>query len=442
MNDRSSEQLEAEFAQKIDAGSLQVGVIGLGYVGLPLALAFSDAGTKVVGFDVDAGKVENVQAGRSYLEHVGGEAVAHAVRSGRLTATRDFDRLGEPDALIVAVPTPLTAQREPDMRSIVAAVGQIQQRLRRGQLVVLESTTYPGTTEELVLPLLEKSGLKAGIDFFLAYSPEREDPGNKSFCTRTIPKVLGGVDAASTRACERLYRIALEKTVTVPSARTAEAVKLTENIYRCVNIALVNELKVIYEGMGIDVWTVLEAAATKPFGFTRFNPGPGLGGHCIPIDPFYLTWKAREYGLCTRFIELAGEINVSMPGYVVRRVQDALNERDRPLKGSRILLLGMAYKKDVADVRESPSFELLRLLEASGAVVNYHDPLIPTLTRPASHPALASLELTPDVIAEHNVVLVATDHTNVDYAMVQRYGRLVVDTRGIYRDPQPNVVRA
>jgi UDP-N-acetyl-D-glucosamine dehydrogenase len=442
MNDRHSEQLEAEFTHKIEAGSFQVGVIGLGYVGLPLALAFSDAGTKVIGFDVDAAKVESVQAGRSYLEHVDAEAVARAVRSGGLTATRDFDRLGEPDALVVAVPTPLTAQREPDMRYIAAAVQQIQQRLRRGQLVVLESTTYPGTTEELVLPLLEKSGLMAGADFFLAYSPEREDPGNEVFCTRNIPKVLGGVDAASTRACERLYRLALDTTVTVPSARTAEAVKLTENIYRCVNIALVNELKVIYERMGIDVWTVLEAAATKPFGFTRFNPGPGLGGHCIPIDPFYLTWKAREYGLCTRFVELAGEINVSMPRYVVRRVQDALNERERPLKGSRILLLGMAYKKDVADARESPSFELLRLLEASGAIVSYHDPFIPALTPPGQHPPLASLQLTPAIIGEHGVVLVATDHTNVDYELIRRHARLVVDTRGVYREPQPNVIRA
>jgi UDP-N-acetyl-D-glucosamine dehydrogenase len=269
MSDGYGEQLEADFIQKIDAGSLQVGVIGLGYVGLPLALAFSDAGTKVLGFDVDPAKIESVQAGHSYLDHVDTEAVARAVRSKALTATLDLDRLGEPDALVIAVPTPLTAQREPDMRCVVSAVQQIQQRLRRGQLVVLESTTYPGTTEELVLPLLEKSGLKAGTDFFLAYSPEREDPGNKSFSTRTIPKVLAGVDLASTRVCERMYRLALETTVTVPSARTAEAVKLTENIYRCVNIALVNELKVIFDRMGIDVWSVLEAAATKPFGFTR-----------------------------------------------------------------------------------------------------------------------------------------------------------------------------
>lgn len=445
IDDPQAQPHEAELIQRIEGRSFLVGVVGLGYVGLPLALAFSQAGRRVLGFDVDVRKIERLQAGQSYLDHVDSGAVAEAIRSGGLLATGDFDRLSEPDALIIAVPTPLTPQREPDTRYIVEAVQHIQKRLRPGQLVVLESTTYPGTTEELVRPLLEQSGLVAGVDFFLAYSPEREDPGNKDFQTKNIPKVVGGVDAASTRVCERVYRLALDRTVTVSSARAAEAVKLTENIYRSVNIALVNELKIIYAGMGIDIWDVLDAAATKPFGFTRFNPGPGLGGHCIPIDPFYLTWKAREFNLCTRFIELAGEVNVAMPGYVVSRVQDALNERSRALKGSRILLLGMAYKKDIGDARESPSLELMRLLQDKGAEVSYHDPFIHVLPQPASdskRQALESVELTPATVREYTAVLLATDHSGVDYDMVQRNARLVVDARGVYREPNPNVVRA
>ena len=440
-----SETLAARFIERLETRSAVVGVMGLGYVGLPLALAFSRAGLKVVGFDIDARKVEALNAGRCYIEHFDAESVAHAVRDQGFEATQDFDRLSEPDALLIAVPTPLTRQREPDMQFIIDTAEQISGRLRPGQLVVLESTTYPGTTEEVVQPRLEKSGLKAGQDFFLGYSPEREDPGNKNFDTRTIPKVVGGLDARSTELVDRLYRMAVSKTVRVPSLRTAEAVKLTENIFRCVNIALVNELKCIYEGMGIDIWTVLDAAETKPFGFMRFNPGPGLGGHCIPIDPFYLTWKAREYGLCTRFIELAGEVNVAMPRYVMSRLQDALNERSRPVKGSRVLVLGLAYKKDIGDPRESPSFELMHLLRERGADVRYHDPHVPLV--PASRnwpdqPALESVELTPASIAEFTAILIATDHSAVDYAMLQKHARLVVDTRGVYREPHSNVVRA
>jgi UDP-N-acetyl-D-glucosamine dehydrogenase len=389
--------------------------------------------------------VETLNSGRSYLGHIDPESVKAAVREASLEATRDFDRLGDPDALVIAVPTPLTRQREPDTHYIVDIVEQIRQRLRPGQLVVLESTTYPGTTEELVLPILQKSGLRAGEEFFLAYSPEREDPGNRSFDTKSIPKVVGGVDPQSTALADRLYRQALQQTVPVASARAAEAVKLTENIFRCVNIALVNELKVIFEAMGIDVWDVLDAASTKPFGFMRFNPGPGLGGHCIPIDPFYLTWKAREYGLCTRFIELAGEVNVSMPRYVVGRLQDALNERCRPLRGSRLLLLGMAYKRDIDDTRESPALELMQLLKARGAEVSYHDPHVRRLPDAHGCPGqlpLESVALTPASIAEYTAVLIATDHTAVDYQMVQQNARLVVDTRGIYRQPRSNVVHA
>ncbi|HTV17661.1 MAG TPA: nucleotide sugar dehydrogenase, partial [Polyangiaceae bacterium] len=352
----------ASLIEKIERRELVVGIIGLGYVGLPLALAFTRAGTRVLGFDIDTTKVDALNQGQNYIKHIDGQRVASAVRERRLQATADFGRLREADAILIAVPTPLTPQREPDTSFISATAAQIAKYLRPGQLIVLESTTYPGTTDELLKPALEQSGLVHGRDFFLAFSPEREDPGNPDFDTRQIPKVIGGVDETSRELAERVYRVAIERTVSVASARAAEAVKLTENIFRAVNIALVNELKVVYERMGIDIWDVLDAASTKPFGFMRFNPGPGLGGHCIPIDPFYLTWKAREYGLTTRFIELAGEINVGMPRYVVERLQQALNDRERPVRGSRILIIGAAYKKDIDDPRESPSFELMHLL--------------------------------------------------------------------------------
>ncbi len=440
------EKIATDLMEKLERGSLHVGVVGLGYVGLPLALTFVErAGLRVTGFDVDRGKVEALERGDSYIMYLGSDRIRRARQDGRFGVTSDMTRLGEPDALLIAVPTPLTPQRTPEMCFVVDTTRHVQRALRRGQLVVLESTTYPGTTDELVRGILEESRLVCGEDFLLAFSPEREDPGNRNFSTATIPKVVGGVDAASTKVACALYARAVDKVVNVGSARAAEATKLTENIFRAVNIALVNELKVIYERMGIDVWDVLDAAATKPFGFMKFTPGPGLGGHCIPLDPFYLTWKAREYGMTTRFIELAGEINVSMPHYVVDRVQAALNDRSRALRGSRVLLLGLAYKKDIDDPRESPSFELIELLRERGAEVCYHDPHVPEAPRMRSWPnlpPLASQPLTDELLRSSDAVLIATDHSAVDYAQVLECAPLVVDTRGVYRTPHPKVVKA
>ena len=438
-------EVRESLAGKIERREAVVGVVGLGYVGLPLGLTFTEAGFSVVGFDVDPAKVEQLNTGKSYIAHLGAERVKQAVETGRFRASADFDELASVDAVLIAVPTPLTPQREPDMRYVVDTSVAVKERLRPGQLVVLESTTYPGTTDELVRGILEESGLHCGQDFFLAYSPEREDPGNARFDTRTIPKVVGGVDSASGDLAVALYRSALAEVVPVASARAAEASKLTENIFRAVNIALVNELKVVYDRMGIDVWDVLDAAATKPFGFMRFNPGPGLGGHCIPLDPFYLTWKAREYGVSTRFIELAGEVNVSMPSYVVEKLALALNDRAKPLKGARILLLGLAYKKDVDDSRESPAFELWELLAARGAEVSYHDPHIPVAPRTRKHPELEgrpSVALDEATLRASDAVIVVTDHKAVDYDLVAKHAPLIVDTRGVYRDRRENVVKA
>jgi len=431
--------------KQIDERQAKVGVVGLGYVGLPLALAFCQAGLTVLGLDVDQRKVDAISAGKTYLEHIDGSRVAAAVADKRLTATTDYDRLSEVEVIIVAVPTPLTRHREPDMRFVEGTCSEIGKRLRPGQLVILESTTYPGTTDELVRDQLTQSGLVLGRDYFLAFSPEREDPGNPNFETATIPKVVGGVDEASGKLAQKLYACAIENVVPVTSARTAEAVKLTENIFRAVNIALVNELKQVYDAMDIDVWEVLDAAATKPFGFMKFSPGPGLGGHCIPIDPFYLTWKAREYGLSTRFIELAGEINVNMPRYVVDKLQEALNHRGLALNNAKVLLLGVAYKKNVDDSRESPAFPLLDLLRKRGAQVAYHDPHVPSLpkTRAWSHlQPMASLPLTEQTLSDQDAVLIATDHDGVDYELVKRSAKLIVDSRGVYRQPAANVVKA
>ena len=413
---------------------------------LPLALTLVErAQFKVTAFDIDAKKIDALNRGESYIMHLGVERVRAARETGLFDAAHDFDRLSEPDALLIAVPTPLTEQREPNMTYIVSTAQEIRKRLRPGQLVVLESTTYPGTTDELLRGILEESGLRCGEDFFLAFSPEREDPGNRQHNTATIAKVVGGVDAASTEVTAALYEAAIERVVTVASARAAEATKLTENIFRSVNIALVNELKVIFARMGIDIWDVLDAAATKPFGFMRFNPGPGLGGHCIPLDPFYLTWKVREYGMATRFIELSGEINRAMPEYVIDRLQSALNDRKKPVNGSRILVLGLSYKKDIDDVRESPSFELITLLLERGAVVSYHDPHVPRAPNMRSWPNLPPLEsqpLTPELVASVDAVLISTDHAAVDYAMVSERAQLIVDTRGVYRQAANNVVQA
>jgi UDP-N-acetyl-D-glucosamine dehydrogenase len=430
---------------RIRAHDVTVGIIGLGYVGLPLALTFVERGFRVLGLDVDPAKVTALGRGEAYIKHLDAARVAAAAGTGRLAATTDFGRLGEPDAILICVPTPLTPQREPDMTYVVDTARKIKDRLRRGQLVVLESTTYPGTTDELVRGILEETGLRAGEDFLLAFSPEREDPGNRQYQTATIPKVVGGVDARSAEAAVALYDQIITRTVAVSSARAAEAVKLTENIFRAVNIALVNELKVVYDAMGIDVWEVLDAAATKPFGFMRFNPGPGWGGHCIPLDPFYLAWKAREYGLSTRFIELAGEVNVRMPEYVVQKLLLALNDRGRAMKGARILVLGLAYKKDIDDPRESPAFEVIHALYRLGAVVSYHDPHVPRAPRMRTWPDLPPLTsepLTAETLAACDAAIVVTDHTAVDYELVARHAPLVVDTRGVYRKPIPNVVKA
>lgn len=412
---------------------MKVGLVGLGYVGLPLALAFSRAGAEVLGVDSDPGKIERLRAGESYIGHIDSARVAEAVLGGRLTPSSDFAVLAAADAILICVPTPLGTHREPDLSFVTGTARQLAPHLRRGVLVVLESTTYPGTTEEVLLPMLESgSGLKAGIDFHLAYSPEREDPGNPESRLSAIPKVVGGLTPVCLERALAVYRLVVSETVPVSSCRAAEATKLLENIFRCVNIALVNELKVVYAAMGIDVWEVIAAARTKPFGFMPFYPGPGLGGHCIPIDPFYLTWKAREYDQDTRFIELAGEINRSMPQYVIGRVAEALGERHKAVRGSRVLVLGLAYKPGVDDDRESPSYVLMDLLRASGADVAYYDPYVPAIkpTRRHAHWAgTRSISWDRDTVAGFDLALIATKHAGVNYHELAAWVPLIVDTR-------------
>ena len=421
------EQLQAA----IRGRTALVGVIGLGYVGLPLIRAFVDHGFRTIGFDVDAAKVAQLTAGSSYIETIPSHSIAAWTAEGRFEATCDMQRLAEANALLICVPTPLGANRDPDLTYVTGTAEQIAGRLRRGQLVVLESTTYPGTTREVVLPILESSGLEAGRDFLLAFSPEREDPGNPTFTSSTIPKVVGGLDPLALETANLLYSQAMAKTVPVTSCEVAEACKILENVYRAVNIALVNELKVLFDRMGIDVWEVIAAAKTKPFGFQAFYPGPGLGGHCIPIDPFYLSWVARKYEMPTRFIELAGEINTAMPRYVVDRLAEALNHVGKPVRGSKVALLGVAYKRDVADPRESPSFKLMELLIERGAVVSYNDPHIGRLPRMRSFevPELSSEPLTAEYLAEQDCVLIATDHSAYDWEFVVEHAALVIDTR-------------
>jgi UDP-N-acetyl-D-glucosamine dehydrogenase len=419
-----------QLKEKIERKTATVCVVGLGYVGLPLAETFAAGGYPVLGFDIDPKKVQSLKQGKSYIGHIDSERVAELIKSGRFDASTDPSRFEEADAIIICVPTPLTEAREPDLSYIIHTGEAIRPHLRPGQLVVLESTTYPGTTEELLLPILEKSGLKAGRDFFLAFSPEREDPGNKDFATRNIPKVVGGLDASSRNLAVALYTPIVEGVVPVSSTRVAEACKILENTYRAINIALVNELKVVFNAMGIDVWEVIRAAKTKPFGFQAFYPGPGLGGHCIPIDPFYLTWAARKYDLHTRFIELAGEINTGMPQYVVERIGLALNEFGKPHKGSKICILGVAYKKDVDDPRESPAFTILELLERRGARISYNDPHIPSLPAMRHHHIrLSSEELTPAFLAAQDCLVIVTDHSAYDFQFIVDHAPLVVDTR-------------
>jgi len=427
---------------KIRDRSAVVGIIGLGYVGLPLALRFAEAGFRVLGFDTDPAKIDALAAGRSYLLRFPDSAILAAKESG-FEATGETRRAAEADALIVCVPTPLNPYREPDLSFVLGTFDALAPCLRRGQIVSLESTTYPGTTEEELRPRIEARGLTVGEDVFLCFSPEREDPGNPRSVTRTIPKVCGGTTTACQEVGLALYAAAIDRVVPVSSTRAAEMTKLLENIHRAVNIGLVNEMKVICDSMGLDIHEIIRAASTKPFGFVPYYPGPGLGGHCIPVDPFYLTWKARQYGINTRFIELAGEINHAMPNWVTDKLAAALNARRKPVNGSSVLVLGLAYKKNVEDMRESPSVRLIALLTARGARVDYSDPLIPEFPRIRDYDfEMRSVPLTPETLARYDAVLLATDHDAFDYEMIARYAQLVVDTRGRYLEPRANVVKA
>ncbi len=428
----------AALEQKIASREALVGVVGLGYVGMPLVRAFVGGGFRALGFDVDARKVTRLQQGECYIASIPSENVRTWMEEGQFEATSDMGRLGEADAILICVPTPLNQSRDPDLTCIEETTKAIAKSLRPGQIIVLESTTYPGTTRNVMLPILEASGLKCGVDFLLAYSPEREDPGNAHFTASQIPKIVGGWDDRGRDAAVSLYGSAVVKTIPVSSLEAAEAAKILENTYRAVNIALVNELKVLFDRMDIDVWEVIDAAKTKPFGFQAFYPGPGLGGHCIPIDPFYLTWLARCHGMTTRFIELAGEINTNMPQFVIQKLSAALNDQGRSVKKSRVCVLGVAYKKDVDDPRESPSFELLKHLVAMGAEVTYSDPHIAKLPsmRHYALPAMTSQELTPEFLASQDAVLIATDHSRFDYDHIVRHAKLVIDTRNATRGVQ------
>ncbi len=423
--------MSKDLQQAIENKSALIGVVGLGYVGLPLIQAFVRSGLTAIGFDVDRRKVEKLLAGESYIKHIEPDWITDQIQSNKFVPTSDMSRMSEPDAILICVPTPLTESRDPDLSYIESTVNQIAQTLRPNQLIVLESTTYPGTTRDVVLPILEKSGLKAGKDFYLAFSPEREDPGNPVYSAAKIPKVVGGIDETSCQLANALYSHAVVETIPVSNCEIAEACKILENVYRSVNIAMVNELKMLFDRLGIDVWEVIDAAKTKPFGFQAFYPGPGLGGHCIPIDPFYLSWMARMHDVPARFIELAGEINASMPEYVIGRVAQALNEHRKPVNGSKIAILGVAYKKDVDDPRESPSFRLMELLQIAGAELSYNDPHIPRLSamRHYDVPDLTSQELTPEFLASQDCVLIATDHSAYDYAAIVEHSKLVIDTR-------------
>lgn len=426
----------ATLFDRLSGRAATIGVIGLGYVGLPLAAACARAGFKVVGFDVDDAKMAILGKGISYIDAVASDELSGHVTTKRFEATSDFSYLKNCDAVVICVPTPLSKHREPDLSYVSRTAESIAAALKPGQLIVLESTTYPGTTLEVLKPILEAGGLRSGKDFWLGFSPEREDPGNKRFDTTSIPKVVAGDGEQASDLMKALYGAVVDTVVPVSSPSVAEAVKITENVFRAVNIALVNELKVIYDAMGIDVWEVIDAASTKPFGFMPFYPGPGLGGHCIPIDPFYLTWKSREYGLPTRFIELAGEINLAMPKYVVGRLRDELDQQQSVALGAaRILILGLAYKKNVSDIRESPSFALIELLEQRGSKVEFHDPHVDEIPMTREHADLAgrkSADLTDETIAGYNAVLVSTDHDGVDYQLVANNAKLVVDTRNAF----------
>lgn len=428
---------------KIEDKSAIIGIIGLGYVGLPLMLRFTEAGYRVLGFDIDPDKITQLAAGQSYIKHIPSAQISTVVQTGLFTGTIDCRRAAEADALIICVPTPLGKHCEPDLQFVVNSVEAIVPHLRPGQIISLESTTYPGTTDEELLPRLESMGLTVGRELFLVFSPEREDPGNTKFSTRTIPKVCGGITPACLEVGRALYGAVIDRIVPVSSTRVAEMTKLLENIHRAVNIGLVNELKIVCDAMGIDIREVIDAAATKPFGFTPYYPGPGLGGHCIPIDPFYLTWKAREYGLHTRFIELAGEVNTAMPDWVIDKVVDALNVQGKALNGAKVLVLGVTYKKNVEDMRESPSVVIMDKLLRKGALVQYSDPYVPVFPKKREYYFdLKSVEITPENLGWYDCVLVSTHHDAFDYEMIRAYAAMIVDTRGVYREPFVGLVRA
>ena len=431
-----------QLLEKLKTRKSIIGILGLGYVGQPLALRYSQLGYDVLGFDIDAEKVEKLNSGHSHIEHIQDADIAAANAAG-MHCTTDFSRASEADALILCVPTPLNKYREPDLSYVINTTDSVVPYLRAGQVVSLESTTYPGTTEEELLPRVISGGLTVGEDIFLVYSPEREDPGNANFTTSTIPKVVGGHTSACLEVGKALYGQAIDQIVAVSSTKAAEMTKLLENIHRAVNIGLVNEMKIVADRMGIDIFEVIDAAATKPFGFTAYYPGPGLGGHCIPIDPFYLTWKAREYGLHTRFIELSGEINRAMPEYVVAKVVKSLNERHKSLMGSKIMVLGIAYKKNVDDMRESPSVEVMELLRDAGAEVAYSDPHVPVFPKMREHRFdLVSIALTPETLAGYDAVVLTTDHAKFDYDMIRANAQVIIDSRGVYRVPADNIVKA
>jgi UDP-N-acetyl-D-glucosamine dehydrogenase len=428
--------------EKLNNKSAVIGIVGLGYVGLPLVIRFAEEGFKVLGIDIDESKISKLNAGKSYIEHIPADAI-HRSRKAGFRATANFAEASEADALIICVPTPLDEHREPDMSYVIGTVESLIPNIRAGQLMSLESTTYPGTTDEELLPRIQARGFTVGKNYFLTFSPEREDPGNQKFNTRTIPKVCGGITPACRDVGIALYSSIIDQVVPVSSTRVAEMTKLLENIHRSVNIGLVNEMKIVADRMGIDIHEVIKAAATKPFGFVPYQPGPGLGGHCIPIDPFYLTWKAREYGVHTRFIELAGEVNSGMPEWVIGKLSDALNDRSQSVKGSKVLVLGLAYKKDVDDPRESPSCILMELLRKRGAKVAYSDPHFPSFPKMREHKFdLKSVALTPKSIASYDCILLATNHSSFDYKMIKKNARLIVDTRNVYPEPGKNVVKA
>ncbi len=434
--------MKTELIAKLKSKTACIGIVGMGYVGLPLMLRFSEVGFTVIGIDIDAEKVNRLNRGESYIEHIPGQAICSA-RARGFHATSDFAEARGADALIICVPTPLNRYREPDLSFVINTVEALTPYLRSGQIVSLESTTYPGTTDEELSPRIEARGLKVGKDVFLVFSPEREDPANPDFNTKTIPKVCGGQTPDCLEVGLALYNEVIDRVVPVSSTQAAEMTKLLENIHRAVNIGLVNEMKIIADRMGIDIHEVIRAAATKPFGFVPYYPGPGLGGHCIPIDPFYLTWKARAYGLHTRFIELAGEVNRSMPDWVVGKIADALNERGKAIKGSRMLVLGIAYKKNVDDMRESPAVMLMEILRAKGADIAYCDPHVPVFPKMREHRFdLKSVALTPETLASSDCVLLATNHDAFDYPLIKTHARLIIDTRGVYLDPAPNIIKA